>query len=141
MKLSKSSAHAALALAFLANRTEDGPTQARQVAEHLNIPVDSALKILQALARGQLIQSQLGRAGGYRLHHRPENVSLLEIVEVMDGPIAAQVPLTHAEDAGASIDLLEAACRQAATSLRSELSRYTVADLARQSDATIAARN
>lgn len=133
MKLSKTSAHAALALAFLANRTDQGTIQARQVAEFLHVPVESALKILQALARGRLIQSQLGRTGGYRFHRSAEDISLLDIVETIDGPIVPRLPLTDVdEDVLASIDLLQIACQQAALGLRTELARYTVADLARQ---------
>lgn len=132
MKLSKTSAHAALALAFLANRTDAGPVQARQVAEYLGIPTDSALKILQALARNRIIRSQLGRAGGYRFHRPSHEVSLLDVVETIDGPIAPQIPIDDPDDGGGSVDLLQAACEQAATSIRAELARLTIADLARQ---------
>ena len=133
MKLSKTSAHAAIALAYLANRIGEGPVQARQIAGFLGIPTDSALKILQALSRGRLIQSQLGRAGGYRFHRPPADVSLLDIVETIDGPIAPQMPITDPDEGVlSSIDLLQTACQQAALGLRTELSRYTVADLAHQ---------
>lgn len=130
MRLSKASAHGALSLAFLANRSEAGPIQARQVADHLGIPTDSALKILQSLARSGLLQSQLGRAGGYRMLRDPSSVTLLEVVEVMDGPINAQLPFGPA-DTPDGADFLEAACQQAAVGLRAELARYTVAELAR----------
>ncbi len=132
MRLSKTAAHAALALAFLANRADEGPIQARHIGEFLGIPTDSALKILQALARGRLIQSQLGRSGGYRFHRPPQDVSLLDIVETIEGPIVPQFPITDPDEGVlASIDLLQAACTQAALGLRTELARCTVADLAR----------
>jgi Rrf2 family protein len=131
MKLSKSSAHAAFAVAYLASRShEDGPVQARQVAEHLGVPTDSALKVLQALARNNLIQSQLGRAGGYRLHRLPETITLLDIVEAIDGPIHPQVPAGLSAPIG-GVKLLANICQQASDSVRNELSRLTVAELAR----------
>lgn len=135
MKLSKSSAHAAIAVAYLASRShEDGPVQARQVAEHLGVPTDSALKVLQTLARNNLIQSQLGRAGGYRLHRLPETLTLLDIVEAIDGPIHPQVPAgLSASPAG--IELLVNMCQQATNSIRTELSRLTIAELARHQTA------
>lgn len=63
MKLSKTSALAALAVAHLASYPADAVVQARQVAEYLNIPTDSALKILQTLTRRHVIDSRLGRGG------------------------------------------------------------------------------
>ncbi len=60
-------------------------------------------------------------------------ISLLDIVETIDGPIQPQMPITDPDAAVvASLDLLHTACQQAALRLRTELARYTVADLARQ---------
>ncbi|QQE13593.1 Rrf2 family transcriptional regulator [Planctomycetota bacterium] len=130
MKLSKTSAHAALAIAFLASKCNEGPTQARTVAEHLGIPTDSALKILQALSRHRLIKSQLGRSGGYLLHRPSEGISLLEIVEAIDGPIAGEMPISqHANKLDYSMNILQNACVHAAEQLRDSLSKYTIADL------------
>ena len=130
MKLSKTATHAALALVHLASCPADRPVQGREVARHLGLPADSALKILQALARDGLIQSQLGRGGGYHLHQPPEEIRLLDIIEAIEGPVAAEIPVTpsHPNLAG-SVELLREACDQTARRLRAELSRVTLADL------------
>lgn len=131
MKLSKTSAHAALAMAYLATRTDGSLLQARTVAEYLGVPTDSALKILQGLARRGLIHSQLGRTGGYRLQRPAAQVSLLEIVEAIDGPIGAMLPISEAEPhLHGGLDLIQSVCEQAARLIRQELARTTVADLA-----------
>ncbi|MCC7193137.1 MAG: Rrf2 family transcriptional regulator [Phycisphaeraceae bacterium] len=131
MKLSKTSAHAALALAFLADQPAGVVIQARHIATHLGIPTDSALKILQVLARQEIIISQLGRTGGYRLHRQPQEISLAQIVEAIDGPINGSMRLDSREAIAASVNLLQSVCDQAASRLREELSRTTVADLVR----------
>ena len=132
MKLTKTSAYAALATAFLASHPGKSVVQARQVAEHLSIPIDSALKILQTLARHQLIESQLGRSGGYRLAKDAKQITLLHIVEAIDGPIVAEMPLTSTPDVLSDrLDLMQAVWAQAAQRIRDELSRATVVDLAR----------
>jgi Rrf2 family protein len=132
MKLSKTSAQAALAMAFLAEQDSDTVVQARQVAAHLGIPTDSALKILQTLARQELILSQLGRSGGYRLHKPAASVTLAHIVEAIDGPISGAMRLDNRREGTAgSMELLQSVCEQVAVRLREELSRTTVADLAR----------
>jgi Rrf2 family protein len=140
MRLSKTSALAALAIAYLADPQHHGPIQARQVAEHLNIPTDSALKVLQSLSRSRLIASQLGRTGGYRLRKPVAGITLLEVVEAIDGPVSAEVALTsdlatHTE----SLNLLQAVCQAAVQRVRYELEHFTIADLARCNHADILA--
>lgn len=135
MKLTKTSALAALAMAYLATQNQDLPIQARQVADHLNIPTDSALKILQCLSRHRLILSQLGRGGGYRLAGSADQVSLLEIVEAIDGPIEAELPLySPGSQDGRGLDTLQSVCQQVAEHARRELASISVAHLARTSD-------
>lgn len=135
MKLSKTSAHAALAMAFLASRRDDGYIQARTVADHLEVPTDSALKILQALTRRGLISSQLGRTGGYRMLMPADQVSLLQVVEAIDGPIACDMPVSQSHLTEA-IDVLRGVCTQAAERMRDELANKTVADLVIHVDAS-----
>ena len=136
MKLSKTSAQAALALTFLAEQERGVVVQARQVAAYLGIPTDSALTILQVLARQELILSQLGRTGGYRLHKPADQITLAHIVEAIDGPISGSMRLSsnHARSTG-SLELLQSICDEAATTLRQQLSRTTVADLVRSNAA------
>lgn len=130
MKLNKSSAQAALAMAFLAEQQPGVVVQARHVAGHLGVPTDSALKILQVLARRELILSQLGRSGGYRLHKPADQINLAQIVEAIDGPINAAMPLENkGDELSRSLERLQSACDQAANCLRRELARTTVADL------------
>ena len=131
MKLSKTSAQAALAMGVLAAQPSGTYLQARHIAEKLNIPTVSALKILQALTRGHLIESQLGRSGGYRLTCSAAEVSLLRIIEAIDGPVCGQMRIDHAP-AGVqqSVNRLRQVCDVAAQTLRQQLEQTTVADLA-----------
>ena len=130
MKLTKSSAHAALAMTYLARQSDNGLVQARQVAAQLGIPTDSALKILQALARQGLIRSQLGRSGGYQLETHPNDVTLLQIVEAIDGPIHAQIPLREtSEQLSGCMEVLKASFEETTRQIRAELNRTTLASL------------
>lgn len=141
MKLTKTSAQAALAMGYLSDCPEDRPTQARQVAEHLGIPTDSALKILQALVRQQLLRSQLGRSGGYQMLASAHDISLLQIVEAIDGPISAELPLNPTDEALARpLATLREACARSAAHLRQELAQITVADLSASGDAPATVR-
>lgn len=135
VRLSKTSAQAALAAAFLCQQNASTPTQARQVGDHLGIPVDSALKILQALTRAGILTSRLGRGGGYRLQREACEITLLQIVEAIDGPISGMVPIpVSSPEIGEahraiSTQLLHEVCDRAAQRLRQELASLTVANL------------
>jgi len=131
MKLSKTATLAALAVAYLSTRRNDGHIQARHVADYLHIPTDSALKVLQALARRGVINSHLGRSGGYYLENEPHNVTLLQIVEAVEGPIEPELPVaSDGNGLSQPIDQLRKACNRVAHSMRLELERTTVSELA-----------
>ena len=130
MKLSKTSAQAALAVGYLAERRNQGPIQARQVGEYLKVPTDSALKILQALARRQVIHSRLGRGGGYTFEAVPANVSLLAVIEAVEGPITGEVSVMPASETQAqAVDVLQGIYDRTANYLRDELARHSVASV------------
>lgn len=132
MRLSKTCVQASLAMAFLADCPPHQPVQARHVARFLGVPPDSALKILQALVRQNLLASHLGRGGGYCLHRPAGEISLLQIFEAIDGPIDGHLRLLDAPmDAAPVLMVLKTACDEAAASLRQSLAGVTVADLQR----------
>ncbi len=135
-----SSAQAALALVFLVERYDDGLVQARQIAEHLTVPTDSALKILQALTRQGLIRSQLGRAGGYTLDRPPNEITLLDVFEAIDGPIATTVPVSEDDPTLAPVvQALQRVVDRAVGHIRAEWAGTTIASLARQSAPAVTA--
>ena len=140
MKLSKTAAHAVLAVAHLAQASDPVPVQARQIASHLAIPTDSALKILQALARHRLLRSRLGRNGGYWLELDPDELSLLRIVEAVDGPIQVQLPLKDdpTSTRRATARRLRRACEQVTQRVRDEFGRITIASLIETDPAQVA---
>ena len=114
VKLSKTATMAALAVSYLAKRRGEGHIQARQVAEYLGI-----------------IGSHLGRSGGYYLETEPKEVTLLQIVEAVEGPIEGDIPVeSDGNGLAKPIDELKKACNRVAHSIRAELGRTSVADMA-----------
>lgn len=124
MKLSKSSVQAALAVGYLAERQDEGPIQAKQVGGYLGIPTDSALKILQSLARRKVINSRLGRGGGYSVDIRRGPISLLRIIEAVEGPITLDLAVEPTDDRQTeALDTLQSLCDHTARHLREQLAR------------------
>lgn len=78
-------------------------TSATQVAGQTGIPAPTVAKLMGQLGRAGLLVSQRGVAGGFGLARQPEAISLADIVEAIDGPIA----LTHCGSPHADCDLSE----------------------------------
>jgi Rrf2 family protein len=131
MRLSTTSAHAALAMAFLAKQDEGATIQAFQVAAHLGVSTASALKVLHTLVRRGLIGSRPGRNGGYGLRKTVDQMSLLQIVEAIDGPIDSQSSFSATEESMAGVAVLQSVCDGVARSVRKQLAQTTVADIAK----------
>ena len=74
---------------------------AAQVATLTGIPAPTVAKLMGQLARGGLLVSHRGVAGGFALARPAPEISLADIVEAIDGPIA----LTHCGQPGADCDL------------------------------------
>lgn len=90
-------------------------------------------KILKALTRAEILVSQRGVHGGYALARPPEAITVAEIIEALDGPIA----LTTCADSGSQVCGIEALCptregwRRISRAIRDALAGITLAEMAR----------
>lgn len=87
-KLSKTTDYGIVLLAGLARDPSALPRNARELAESSDLPVPMVSKILKALAREGLLVSQRGSKGGYRLARKPEDLTVSEMIRVLEGPVA-----------------------------------------------------
>jgi len=60
---------------------------AAQLAEETGMPKPTASKLLKALAKRDLLISYRGANGGYRLARPPQQITVLEVLEAIEGPI------------------------------------------------------
>jgi FeS assembly SUF system regulator len=58
------------------------------LAEATSLPQPTVSKILKSLAKGGMLESHRGVKGGYALARRPEEISVVDIIAALDGPIA-----------------------------------------------------
>ncbi len=87
MKLSTRVRYGCRAMVDLALRRDEGFVPLDSLAEHQNIPDRYLAKIVQDLRRAGLIRSERGAHGGYQLSDSPEQVTLLQVWEALEGPI------------------------------------------------------
>lgn len=88
MKLSRKGEYALRAMIVLGLEYGAGPIQIREIAERERIPKKFLEQILLELKRAGLVESTRGVGGGYRLIKRPEDVTVAQVVRIIDGPLA-----------------------------------------------------
>jgi Rrf2 family protein len=88
MKLSKRGEYGLRALQDLAAQYGDGPVPNKELAERNNIPYRFLEQILITLKHGRIVRSQKGPRGGYTLARPPDQITLAEVVRLLDGPLA-----------------------------------------------------
>lgn len=86
-RLSKKADYGLIALKHLAMHADES-ISAREIAAHYHIPAELLAKVLQKLARKGLLVSQHGMNGGYVLARDPARISIVDVVEALEGPIS-----------------------------------------------------
>ncbi len=88
MKLSKKSEYGLRALLELTLAHEKSTLQRHDIAERQRIPVEFLEQILLALKRAGLLSSRRGMKGGYTLIKSPDEITLGQVIRILDGPLA-----------------------------------------------------
>jgi FeS assembly SUF system regulator len=86
IRMSKLTDYAIVILAHLARST--GTLTANELATRSRVPLPTVSKIAKELSKAGLVVSHRGRNGGYGLSRPAESISVAEIVEALEGPIA-----------------------------------------------------
>lgn len=110
-----------------------GRVNATMLAAETGVPLPTAQKLVSRLAAAGLVESMRGTGGGFRLMRPPAAISLAEIVEAVDGPIA----MTACVEAAAHDCVLDHSCLVKPhwaivnTAVRGALAEVSLAALAR----------
>jgi Rrf2 family protein len=98
LRLSKKADYALIAMKHLALRPDQAAASAREIAEQYDIPVELMAKVLQRLAREGLLASHQGTRGGYQLSRSPSAISVADVIQAVDGPLAVTACATDEEN-------------------------------------------
>jgi Rrf2 family cysteine metabolism transcriptional repressor len=88
MKLSSKCEYACLAIIDLSENYDKGLNRIHEIAERKNIPKKFLEQILLVLKQSGYVKSKKGSEGGYRLAKPPKDITLAEIIRLMDGALA-----------------------------------------------------
>lgn len=86
LRLSKMADYGTVVMTAMVREPERSRSAA-EIAAAIHVPVTTVSKILKILMRGGLLLSLRGAKGGYLLSRPAEEITLVDIINVMDGPI------------------------------------------------------
>lgn len=129
MRLSSTAHYAIGSLVYMAAKGEERTYFSPEIARSEGFPGEVLREALKHLVHAGILQSLRGSRGGYRLTRRLRDVSLLEVIEAIDGPVRGEgLPWMGEVD---KLDRrLHEVCERCAADARQVLRRVRVADLA-----------
>jgi Rrf2 family protein len=86
-KLSKKADYGLIAVKHLAMHRNEHACSANEIADEYGISTTLMAKVLQKLARQSLVAAKHGSTGGYQLSKTPDQISALEVITAIDGPV------------------------------------------------------
>jgi Rrf2 family cysteine metabolism transcriptional repressor len=107
ISITSKSPYAVLALAELGRSAGEGPVPIGELARRRGVPVQFLEQLFAVLRRAGVLTSQRGVKGGYRFARDPATVSVLEVVELLDGPLGRDAQGVFADAAAAARTVLE----------------------------------
>ncbi len=126
ISITSKSPYAVVALTELGRSGGGDPVPIAELARRRDVPVQFLEQLFAVLRRGGVISSQRGVKGGYRFARDPATVTVLEIVELLDGPLGrdAQGPFADAAAAARKVlgdtsiaDVIEREAREAGAAM------------------------
>ncbi|HOM16436.1 MAG TPA: Rrf2 family transcriptional regulator [Thermoguttaceae bacterium] len=130
MKVSAKTEYACIAVLELASRYGTrSPMRVRQIADRHRVPARFLVQILLQLKGAGFVMSTRGASGGYQLVRPPEQISLGEVVELMEGGPVEQDSSTAASPDSPAVKALQDVWNEAAQVQRRLLQQITFAQL------------
>ena len=107
LSITTKSPYALRALVELGRMGASCPVPIAELARRRDIPVQFLEQLFAALRRAGILKSQRGVKGGYSFAREPSEVTVLEIVELLDGPFGVSAESVFADAAAAARAILE----------------------------------
>jgi Rrf2 family protein len=132
VKLSHATSYALHALVYIASQKPDQPVASHTIAEATGLPEGFLLKVLKPLTAARILVSLKGPNGGYRLARPTDQITLLEVLETVDGSVQSEVPVVETEGGMRTPGInpqLQKAWDRATKQVRQRLRKVSVRDL------------
>ena len=95
MRVSRSTGYALLAAGYIAKHQGKKTVLSQDISKQYDISLEYLLKILQQLVRANVLRSKRGPRGGFSLARPTKKITMLEIIEAVEGPMIGQLDLAE----------------------------------------------
>jgi len=129
MRMNRSTGYALLAVGYIAQHKEEPIILSQTISREYKIPVEYLLKIMQQLVRANILRSKRGPRGGFSLARPTTKITMLDIIEAVEGPIDRPLGLTEQAPKENFANKAEKAYGQVVTQARNSFKRLKVSDL------------
>ncbi len=129
MRVSRSTGYALLAVGYLSQHQREGIILSQSISQKYNIPLEYLLKILQQLVRANILRSKRGPRGGFVLAKPAKKITLLEVIEAVEGPMIGQLNIVESAPRESFANKTEKAYEKAVTQIRGIFAKVKLSDL------------
>ena len=128
LRFTKRSEYGFMALAYLASRPQ-AYCSVREIVEQLAVPKRLLAEILKDLSQAKLVESVRGPGGGYRLCGSPGDITLSELVGILEGPVQVVGCSNGGDCEMEPTCIIREGMEQVADEIHGILGRFTLGDL------------
>ena len=129
MRASRSTGYALLAAGYLAQHPKEKIVLSQSISKKYDIPLEYLLKILQQLVRANVLRSKRGPRGGFSLARPTKKITLLQIIEAVDGPMISTLDLAEHAPGEKYCKRVEQAYEKAIAQARVNFDKVKLSDL------------
>jgi Rrf2 family protein len=129
MKISRSTGYALVAVGYIAKNYKDGAVLAARISKEYGIPLEYLLKILQQLVRANVLRSKRGPRGGFFLARPAEDITMLQAIEAVDGPMMSHLHLAELTKNAPFSLRMEEVCQKATKDVRAIYEKAKISTL------------
>lgn len=133
MKITQAVEYGILGVIYLARQPEGRLVMIDEICESEGVPKSFLAKIFQSLTKAGIVRSRQGAGGGFALTRKPEDISILNVIEAIEGKIALQRCLEDFPDCPKFESCaLSGVLAEAQAAVVDVFNRRTIADLIQQ---------
>jgi Rrf2 family protein len=130
MRLSRASSYGVFATVHIAEKEKDAPIPGQDIAKSCSIPPGHLLKVLQQLVKSRILSSERGPSGGFALRRPANKITMLDIIESIEGPIEGEFGgMDDVTSKARAKNGVQKVCDDVANFTRNHLRKTTVSDL------------
>lgn len=132
VKTNKTTSYALMAIGYIAQHYQEGYVTVSAISERYNIPLLYLFKVILKLSNANIVRSKRGPNGGMTLTRPPKDITMLEIIEAVDGPMVNNLQLAeHTNNEPFSLKM-EEVCHSATEKASKLLSKAKLSEMVKK---------